>query len=180
MESKLAAYRARKAKEELAQKSLYNQLKRRITKLMTVSTEKLERKEDVKETPENNEHLKRDLTSNTEIHSDNEKFSEYERSLNGDSCDQAAKKSGALEWTLLALKIFLWVCLWGLFIELQFGAVFFTLSLLIFTYFNTRTGPKDNKPSAYSVFNKDCERIHGTLTAEQLQKQMFSVPGLPS
>lgn len=81
---------------------------------------------------------------------------------------------------LRVLSFLLWLTLWGLFIELQFGAVFFTLSLLLFVYFNTRTGGKDNKPSAYSVFNKNCERIQGTLTAEQMQKNMFGVPGLPS
>lgn len=92
----------------------------------------------------------------------------------------SADTSEVSKWALRVLKLLLWFCLWGLFIELQFGAVFFSISLLLFVYFNTRTGPKDDKLSAYSVFNKDCERIQGTLTAEQLQKNMFSIPGLPS
>ena len=82
------------------------------------------------------------------------------------------------KWILRFCKLALWLCLWGLFIELQFGAVFFTVSVIIFTYVNTRTGPRDGRLSAYSVFNKDCERIHGTLTAEQMQKNMFGVPGI--
>ncbi|CAG5132350.1 unnamed protein product [Candidula unifasciata] len=86
--------------------------------------------------------------------------------------------STATKLVLRMLKLLLWLALWGLFVELQFGAVFFAASLLLFLYFNTRTGPKDNRPSAYSVFNKDCERIQGTLTAEQMQKNMFGVPGL--
>lgn len=90
------------------------------------------------------------------------------------------KRTSTTEWLLMILKFLLWLTLWGLFVELQFGAVFFAISVLLFIYVNTRTGPKDKRPSAYSVFNKDCERIHGTLTAEQLQKQMFSVPGLPA
>ncbi len=75
--------------------------------------------------------------------------------------------------TQTILKIILWCLLWGVFIELGFGAVYFALSLLIILYRNTRTGPKrDGKLSAYSVFNANQERIDGTFTAEQFEKEL--------
>lgn len=40
-------------------------------------------------------------------------------------------------------------------------------------YLNTRTRPKKkNEISAYSVFNKNCESIPGTLKAEQFEREM--------
>ena len=93
---------------------------------------------------------------------------------------EPTKSEIVTKWILRVCKLALWLCLWGLFIELQFGAVFFTVSVIIFTYINTRTGPRDGRLSAYSVFNKDCKRIQGTLTAEQMQKNMFGVPGVTS
>lgn len=40
-------------------------------------------------------------------------------------------------------------------------------------YLNTRTGPKrKHEISAYSVFNKNCESIPGTLKAEQFEREM--------
>lgn len=72
-----------------------------------------------------------------------------------------------------ALCFLLWLTLYIIFIKLQFGAVYFVLSALVAMYFNTRTGPKgQNEVSAYSVFNKDCESIPGTLKAEQFEREI--------
>ncbi|XP_030753442.1 uncharacterized protein LOC115880369 [Sitophilus oryzae] len=68
----------------------------------------------------------------------------------------------------------LWVSLYIVFVRLQFGTVYFIVSLLLAIYFNTRTGPKKvNEVSAYSVFNRNCESIDGTLNAEQLTREMI-------
>lgn len=46
-------------------------------------------------------------------------------------------------------------------------------SALLGIYFNTRTEPKKrNEMSAYSVFNKNCESIDGTLKAEQFEREI--------
>jgi cbb3-type cytochrome oxidase subunit 3 len=60
-------------------------------------------------------------------------------------------------------------------IELQFGAVFFMLSILFGIYFNTRTQRKrKNEVSAYSVFNENCQAIDGAnLMAEQFERMGF-------
>ncbi|XP_068929715.1 SAYSvFN domain-containing protein 1 [Petaurus breviceps papuanus] len=72
------------------------------------------------------------------------------------------------------LKVALWLVLLGLFIELEFGLVYFVLSLFYWMYVGTR-GPGEKKKgekSAYSVFNPGCESIQGTLTAEQFEREL--------
>lgn len=47
------------------------------------------------------------------------------------------------------------------------------LSLLLGICLNTRVKPKGKKePSAYSVFNENCEAIDGTFKAEMFEKQL--------
>ncbi|XP_042540147.1 SAYSvFN domain-containing protein 1 [Dipodomys spectabilis] len=72
------------------------------------------------------------------------------------------------------LKVLLWLVLLGLFVELEFGLVYFVLSLFYWMYVGTR-GPgekQEGEKSAYSVFNPGCEAIQGTLTAEQLEREL--------
>lgn len=76
----------------------------------------------------------------------------------------------ALKWSLYAI---IWVTLYVIFLQLQFGAVFFVLSVLIGICLNTRTRPKKKgEVSAYSVFNQNCVSIDGTLKAEQFEKEI--------
>lgn len=81
-------------------------------------------------------------------------------------------------WKYFIVKWFLYAVIWstcfGYFVMLQFGAVFFTVSVLLGIYFNTRTRPKKKgEVSAYSVFNENCQSIDGTLKAEELERQML-------
>lgn len=77
-----------------------------------------------------------------------------------------------LGWPLF-LKLLLWLILFGLFVEIEFGMVYVLLSSFYFIYANTRTGEKlKNEPSAYSVFNPNCERLQGSLTAEQFESEI--------
>lgn len=91
--------------------------------------------------------------------------------------NQESWKYFILKWSLYTV---IWISLFMYFIMIQFGAVFFTLSVLVGIYLNTRTRPKKNgEVSAYSVFNSNCQSINGTLDAEQLQRQMlYGVAGL--
>ncbi|XP_045150843.1 SAYSvFN domain-containing protein 1 [Echinops telfairi] len=76
------------------------------------------------------------------------------------------------------LKVLLWLVLLGLFVELEFGLAYFVLSLFYWMYVGTR-GPEEKKAgekSAYSVFNPGCEAIQGTLTAEQLERELLLRP----
>ncbi|CAL1586710.1 unnamed protein product [Knipowitschia caucasica] len=72
------------------------------------------------------------------------------------------------------LKVLLWLVLMGLFVELEFGLVFFVLSMFYWMYEGLRS-PEARQPgelSAYSVFNPDCQPLLGSLTAEQLEGEM--------
>ncbi|XP_063427443.1 SAYSvFN domain-containing protein 1-like [Mytilus trossulus] len=77
----------------------------------------------------------------------------------------------------LSVLLSVWLGLWYYFIQLQFGAVYFAISVLFIMYFSMRTERDPNHLSAYSVFNKNCERIDGTFTAEQLEKELRFGPG---
>lgn len=80
-------------------------------------------------------------------------------------------------WTLFILKLILWCILQVLFIELQFGVVFFVCSCLFFMVYSMIGSRRDpNQLSAYSIFNKNFERIEGTLTAEQFEKEIRHGP----
>lgn len=73
----------------------------------------------------------------------------------------------------LSLKFLLWAILFAIFIRFEFGVVYLVVSLLVIIYLNTGVRKKKGHLSAYSVFNPNLERIEGTVTAEQLQKNLM-------
>ena len=86
-------------------------------------------------------------------------------------------KSTPTSWLILTLKVLLWCLLQGFFIEIEFGVAFFITSLLYLMYAFMRGGGggRRRRPwelSAYSVFNRNCERIEGTLGAEQFEQEL--------
>lgn len=71
------------------------------------------------------------------------------------------------------LKALLWLLLWGFFVEVGFGAMYFITSLLYFIVVSLRGSRRRPwEPSAYSVFNKNFETIDGTLSAEQFEREL--------
>lgn len=71
------------------------------------------------------------------------------------------------------LYAILWTTVYAIFIKLEFGLVFLIVSALVGMYLNTRTTPKvKGEVSAYSVFNKDCKSIDGSLNADQFDKEI--------
>jgi hypothetical protein len=74
----------------------------------------------------------------------------------------------------LSVEFLLWATLFYICIILEFGSAYLVCSLLYFLWRSTGTGRKrdPNALSAYSVFNPNCEAIHGTVTAEQLAREM--------
>lgn len=81
---------------------------------------------------------------------------------------------GPYQWYVLkGLKVLLWGLLWTIFVEIGFGVVFVIASMFYFLYITMRSGPRDGKKlSAYSVFNPNFERIDGTFTAEQFEREL--------
>jgi hypothetical protein len=79
-----------------------------------------------------------------------------------------------LEIATIVLKFLLWAGLMTIFVKIQFGAVFFIISVFYFIFTNLRNRPKqEGEPSAYSVFNPNCEPIDGTTNAEDMQRQLL-------
>lgn len=82
-------------------------------------------------------------------------------------------KSTLITKVVYVLYFLLWAILYVIAVEYQFGAVYFVLSALVFICLNTRSGPKQqDEPSAYSVFNPNCEAIEGTLDASQFEREI--------
>jgi hypothetical protein len=78
-----------------------------------------------------------------------------------------------LDTAIACVKLLLYVVGQVLAIVAQFGAVFFSVSLLFFICTNLRNRKrKKGELSAYSVFNPRCEPIHGTVDAERLQNEL--------
>ncbi|EDV42273.1 uncharacterized protein Dana_GF17092 [Drosophila ananassae] len=89
------------------------------------------------------------------------------------STDHHFKENNTLKYILWVVYFLFWVTVYVIAIELKFGLVYLMFSALFGIYFNTRTGPKKrNEMSAYSVFNKNCESIDGTLKAEQFEREI--------
>lgn len=74
-------------------------------------------------------------------------------------------------YTILLLKVLIWIALWKYFVSLGFGAVYFIVTSSILMYVNTGTRARGTL-SAYSVFNRNHERIDGTFTAEQFEREL--------
>lgn len=88
-------------------------------------------------------------------------------------CVSETSKKTFVDYASIGLKVALWLCLWKFFIEIGFGAVYFIVGCSYVMYRNTRTGPREGGAlSAYSVFNPNQERIDGTFTAEQFEKEL--------
>lgn len=87
--------------------------------------------------------------------------------------DITSPKLASFTAIIYTLYISLWTTLYAVAINLEFGTVYLIVSILYVIWKNTRTGPKkQGEVSAYSVFNRNCEAIDGTLTAEQFEQEI--------
>ncbi|XP_078035989.1 SAYSVFN motif domain containing 1 [Augochlora pura] len=105
-----------------------------------------------------------------------EDLQDAESSCSDDSLDQS--QSTLLRKAMYLLCFLLWAVLYTIAIEIQFGTIYFIVSVLIFICINTHSRPK--KPgelSPYSVFNPQCKAIDGTLNAEQFEREIRYGPG---
>ena len=78
-----------------------------------------------------------------------------------------------LKRLIYLLNFLLWVTLFIIAIYFEFGAVYFIITALIFIWKNTKSGPKiKGEPSAYSVFNPNCEPIEGSINPKQFEREL--------
>ena len=75
--------------------------------------------------------------------------------------------------TILLLKALIWVCGLLFFAHHEFGSVYFLASIPVLVWCSMeewKRGP--GELSAYSVFNKNQERLDGQFTSEQWEKEL--------
>lgn len=103
----------------------------------------------------------------------------FDEDVKKEACVQKSQ-STVLTRLIYLLYFLLWVTLYVIALKYEFGAVYFVLSALLFICLNTRSGPKQRgEPSAYSVFNPNCEAIEGTLDASQFEKEIrYGIGGI--
>lgn len=78
-----------------------------------------------------------------------------------------------LQVATLVTKIALWCLLMALAVVVEFGAVFFAVSVLCFIFTNLRNRPrKRGELSAYSVFNPNGQAIDGSVSAQDFEQQL--------
>ncbi|XP_018324312.1 SAYSvFN domain-containing protein 1 [Agrilus planipennis] len=173
-EKLLSEYRAKKEKEELI-----NEYKERIKRFFITRPKQsfeepqLQSKASITtKTPYTNR--QNDSTSDPDVTE-----SACSESSVLDDCDMEwNQKNITTSIIYYVLWFLLWVTLFAVFIELGFGIIYLIISAIIGMYINTRTDPKrPDEVSAYSVFNKNCESIDGTLKAEHLERDLFFSAG---
>ncbi|XP_072031379.1 uncharacterized protein [Amphiura filiformis] len=170
MEEQLAAYRARKAKEQAHQNS---------------GKSSWFGSKSVPQPNMQNDEMLRGEDTGAVISSSSEPGSESSRqdcgylripaSITNSRLANFIRKDTSLLTNTLFLKIILWVALLVFFVIIEFAAVYIVFTLFYVMYANMRSGRETKRPgelSAYSVFNPNCERIDGTLTAEQFEKEL--------
>lgn len=174
VENKLLEFRAKQNKAKKPENSILSQPK-------SISNWILRRKNTNKnETsemsdPENSADTDLLLRANSQNQTLND--SDLEDSYTVESDDQIDRKPiqcfDKRDWPILLLKVGIYVVGQILAIILEFGAVFFSISLLIFICTNLRNRKRrKGEMSAYSVFNPGCKPIEGTVNADQLQGQI--------
>jgi len=82
------------------------------------------------------------------------------------------KEESATNWQIILIKFFLWLTLFIIFLRLEFGAVYFIISLLYIMWYSLGSRRRRNELSAYSVFNPNFEKIPGTFSAEDYDRQL--------
>ncbi|EFO17910.2 hypothetical protein LOAG_10588 [Loa loa] len=78
------------------------------------------------------------------------------------------------QWPRLCIVVatLSWLIAQWYFTYIEFGLVFFVSSLFVFLFINLGKR-KSNELSAYSVFNPQCERLPGTLTAAHFETDLL-------
>jgi len=86
--------------------------------------------------------------------------------------EQNEEEESNTNWQIIVIKFFLWLTLLIIFIRLEFGVIYFIISLLYLMWNNLGARRRQNELSAYSVFNPKFEKIQGTFSAEDYDRQL--------
>ena len=79
----------------------------------------------------------------------------------------------SVEHLQIVVRLALWFCVFGIFVELGFGLVFVIVSALVALFLSTSTGQRArDRLSPYSVFNPNFEEITGTYNADTVAQSL--------
>ena len=127
--------------------------------------------------PKERENVKEDDTPDRAVEKINNQPTEEHQTNSPTSEKTSRPKRSGTNWIVFSLKCLLWCLLQWFFVEIEFGIAFFIASCLYFIYASlVGSRRKPSELSAYSVFNKNFERIEGTLTAEQFEREIRHGP----
>ncbi|CAO1419295.1 unnamed protein product [Diamesa serratosioi] len=165
MEDKLESYRLRKRRQELSEN-----IKGGFSSFWRMGIG--DGKEVSDDTKVQVEQVKKENKPTIPTSSDDDDDEEDDNVVKDESLD-TSKKYDKLQVCCYFLYFMIWITLYAIAIKLEFGVVFIMISMLVGICVNTRSSKrKKNEPSAYSVFNQNCESIDGTFKAEMFEKQM--------
>ncbi len=167
IEDKLLKFRQeslKKPENSIKPSSLYDYFK--SAKIFQSNSAQTSKKQETHTTQLKNSELKKRPTPKLIVH-----HVEKEDEENTSESRNQGSRNFKIFVAEIVLKFLLWVTLFALFIILEFGAVYFVISLLVIIYLNTGKRKK-GQISAYSVFNPNMERIQGTLTPEHIEKSI--------
>ncbi|XP_053698250.1 SAYSvFN domain-containing protein 1 [Sabethes cyaneus] len=190
MEEKLSNYRTKKRRQ-----ALLNNFKDRFFNMVSFQQVRVDEKAShviVETDPDNNQSkptkcitpvhkgkLNRKPLGTAQSNFDNESVTSIASSTSGSEtelsqAEQPVQKPSRSYLTYITYTVYFlfWVTLYAIAIELRFGVVFLMFSALVAIYLNTRTEKTPGEISAYSVFNRNCEAIDGTLKAEQFEREI--------
>ena len=86
--------------------------------------------------------------------------------------EEIEEKESVRDWKIIAIKFLIWLTLFVIFIRLEFGAIYFIVSLLYLMWYSLDSRRRRNELSAYSVFNPNFEKIQGTFSGEDYDRQL--------
>jgi hypothetical protein len=76
-------------------------------------------------------------------------------------------------WQIIVIKCLVWLTLLIIFIRIEFGVIYVIISLLYFLWSSLGSSSRRrNELSAYSVFNPNFEKLQGTFSAEDYDRQL--------
>jgi hypothetical protein len=71
------------------------------------------------------------------------------------------------------IKLLLWLAVWQAFVYVDFGSFFVVITGIALIFLNLGEKKDPSELSAYSVFNKDQQRMMGSLTADQFEREIM-------
>jgi hypothetical protein len=88
--------------------------------------------------------------------------------------EEEEEEESFTNWKIIVIKLLLWLTLLLIFIRLEFGSIYFIVSLLylIWSSLGSRRRRQRDQLSAYSVFNPNFEKLQGTFSAEDYDRQL--------